>query len=88
MGVRILDLLVATGLGSMRLWAAGSYRLPPGGGFSTCKRASGTQLRILSVVLEEELKVLDFVEWLNYYDSVLLDCFPCSQYFLTSLKLN
>ena len=49
---------------------------PPGGGFSTCKTAPRTWLRILSVVLEEELKVLDFVEWLNYYYSVLLDRFP------------
>ena len=35
-------------------------------------------VRILSLVLEEELKVLDFAEWLNYSYSVLLDCFPFS----------
>ena len=39
-----------------------------GGGFSTCKTASRTWFRILSIVFEE-LNVLDFVEWLNYYDS-------------------
>ena len=37
------------------------------------------------IVFEEELKVLAFVEWLNYYYSVLLDCFPFSLYILTSL---
>ena len=55
------------------------------GGFSTCKTAPRTWLRVLSIVLEEELKVLDFVEWLNYYYLVLLDCFPFSLDFLTSL---
>ena len=48
----------------------------PGGGFSICKTAPRTWLRILSLVLEEELKSLDFVEWLNHYYFVLLDCFP------------
>ena len=32
-------------------------------------------LRVLSIALEEELKVLDFVSWLNYYYFVPLDCF-------------
>ena len=41
--------------------------------------------RILSIALEEELKVLDFVLWLNYYYFVLLDCFPLFLHFLTSL---
>ena len=31
------------------------------GGFSICKTAQGTWLRIFSIVLEEELKVHDFV---------------------------
>ena len=37
----------------------------PGGDFSSCKTPSRTWLGVLSIVLEE-LKVLDFVEWLNY----------------------
>ena len=40
------------------------------------------QLGILWVVLEEELNVLDFVEWLNYC-FVLLDCFPFFLHLLT-----
>lgn len=44
-----------------------------------------TRLRIRSVVLEEELEVLDFVEGLNSYYFVLLDCLPFSLRFLTSL---
>ena len=39
---------------------------------------------MLSVVLEGELKVLDFAEWLNCTYFVLLACFPFSLYFLTS----
>ena len=35
--------------------------------------------------LEEEPKVLDFVQWLNYYYFVLLDCFSFFLHFLTSL---
>ena len=58
------------------MWAAYTYLLPPGGGFSTCKTAQGTWLRILSIAFEEELKVLDFVSWLNYYYLVLFDCVP------------
>ena len=50
----------------------------PTGGFSTCKTAPRTWLRILSIIFEEELKVLDFVEWLNDHYSVLPDCFPFS----------
>lgn len=41
-------------------------------------------LGILSVALEEELKALDFVLWLNYY-FVLLDWFPLFLHFLTAL---
>ena len=33
--------------------------LPPGGSFSIFKTAQTTQLRILPIVLEEQLKVLD-----------------------------
>ena len=40
---------------------------------------------MLSIVLEEELKVLDFVLWLKYYYFVLLDCFPLFLHFLVSL---
>lgn len=34
----------------------------------------------IPVVLEEELKVLDFILWLKYY-FVLLGCFPLFMYF-------
>ena len=37
------------------------------------------------IVLEGELMVLNFVEWLNYYYFVLLDCFPFFLHFLSSL---
>ena len=40
---------------------------------------------IFSVALEEELKVLDFVLWLNYYYFVLLDSSPLLLHFLISL---
>ena len=40
---------------------------------------------MLSIALEEELKGLDFVLWLNYYYFVLLDFFPLFLHFLTSL---
>ena len=36
----------------------------------------------LSIALEEELKVLDLVLWLNNYCFVLLDCFPLFLNFL------
>ena len=41
--------------------------------------------RILSTVLEEEMKALEFVLWLNYYYFVLLDCFYLFMHFLISL---
>ena len=39
------------------------------------------QLRILSLALEEELKVLDLFKWLNYYYFLLLGYFPLLLYF-------
>ena len=39
------------------------------------KNGSKIQLRILSVALEEELKVFDFVLWLNCCYLILLDYF-------------
>jgi len=36
--------------------------LPPAKGFSICKTAQRAWLRMLSIVLEEKLKVLDFAE--------------------------
>ena len=41
-------------------WSSCSSLLPPGGGFSIYKTAHRIWLRILSIALEEELKVLDF----------------------------
>ena len=40
---------------------------------------------MLSIILEVELKDLDFVLWLNYYYFVLFDCFPLFLHFLTSV---
>ena len=40
---------------------------------------------MLSIALEKELKVLEFVYWPNNYYFVLLDCFSLFLYFLTSL---
>ena len=37
----------------------------------------------LTRLLEEDLKVFDFVERLKYYYFVSLDCFPCFLHFLT-----
>ena len=55
-------------------------------GFWNLQNNSGICLRILSMALEKELKVLDFVLWLNYYYFVLLDCFLLFLYFFfTSL---
>ena len=48
---------------------------------------SKIRLKILSIALEEELKVLDFVLWLNYYYFVLLDCFSLILHVLL-LRLN
>ena len=38
----------------------------------------------MPIVYEEELKVLDFVQWLKHYYFVLPDCFPFLLHFLTS----
>lgn len=58
-----------------------SYCLSPstGGNFGTCKTASTTWLRTLSIVFEEPV-ILDLVEWLNYYH-----CFLFSLFYFTSL---
>ena len=45
-------------------------------------------LRILSIALEKELKVLDFLQWLNCYYCVLFDCFPFHSAFFSLLWLN
>ena len=45
----------------------GSILLPLGRGFNIYKILQRTWLRILPIALEEEVKVFDFVEWLNYY---------------------
>ena len=52
-------------------WLQSGHRVtslvPPGGVSSIYKTAQRIWLRILSVILEEELKILDFAEWLHYY---------------------
>ena len=55
------------------------------GGFSIYKTAHRIWLRILSVALEKEGKVLDFAYWLNNYCFVLFDSFSLLLHFLTSL---
>ena len=60
MAFSIMNILVPDGLriyvfvGSMQLTSS------PGRGFSICKTAQRTWLRILSIALKGELKVLDF----------------------------
>lgn len=44
---------------------------------SVYKTAHGIWLRILSITLEKELKVLDYVQWLHYYYLVSFDGFLC-----------
>ena len=39
------------------------------------QQVKGHGSRLLSIVLQEELKVLDFVKWVKYHYFVLLDCF-------------
>ena len=56
----------------------------PWQGFQYLQNNSRIWLRILSTALEEELKVLNFVLWLNYYYFILL-VFPLFLHFLTSL---
>ena len=63
----------------------GSILLPLGRGFSIYKIVQRTWLRILPIALEEEVKVFDFIEWLNYYYFILLDYIPLFLHFLTSL---
>ena len=42
-------------------------------------------LRTLSIALEEELNLLDFILWLNYYSFVFLEYFHLFLHFLTTL---
>ena len=63
----------------------GSILLPLGRGFSIYKIVQRTWLRILPIALEEEVKVFDFIEWLNYYYFILLDYIPLFLHFLISL---
>ena len=60
LGVSVITLLVPTSLGSTCWWADAVNSFLPVG-----VSAQGTWFRILSVVLEEDLKVLDFVQWLE-----------------------
>ena len=80
--------LVPPHLGSMRLWTACSLLPPPARGFSVCKTAHRIWLRILSIALEKELKVLDFLQWLTCYYCVLFDCFPFHSAFFSLIWLN
>ena len=57
----------------------------PGKGYVISKTIQRIWLRILSIALEEELRVLDFILWPNYYYFVLLDYFSLFLHFLTSL---
>ena len=53
--------------------------------FQYLQKNSRVWLRMLSMALEEELKVLDFVWRFDYCYFVLLNCFYLFQHFLTSL---
>ena len=53
------------------------------GNLVSAKQFEGHSSEIIS--LEEQVKVLDFVLWKNYYYIVLLDCFSPCLHFLTSL---
>ena len=50
---------------------------PLGGGSSIYKTAARRWFTVLSVALEEELKILGSVKWLNYYYFVCLTAFLC-----------
>ena len=58
LGVNIINLLVPVSLGSTCLWANYSSTW---WGFQHLQNSSRIWLRVLSIALEEELKVLDFV---------------------------
>ena len=47
------------------VWSSCSSLLPPDGGFSICKTAHRIWLRILSIALGEEIKILGFAYWPN-----------------------
>ena len=49
------------------VWSSCSSRLPPGGGFSIYETAHRTWLRIGSIALGEELKVLDSVYFILFF---------------------
>ena len=55
-----LVLRIAAACVMATVWSSCSSLLPPGRGFSIYKTAHRIWLRILSIALEEELKVLDF----------------------------
>ena len=59
-------------LGSPSMWFTSSSWW----GFEFLQNNSRTWLRILSLALEEELKVLCFALWLNSYYFLFLDYFP------------
>ena len=52
---------IVTAYAMATAWSSCSSFLPPGGGFSICKTACRIRLRILSIALKEDLKVLDYV---------------------------
>lgn len=56
-------------VGSMQLTSSTWWRL------QYLQNSSRLWLRMLPIVLEEELRILGFVLWLNCYDFVFLDCF-------------
>lgn len=51
------------------------------GGLVSAKQLKGMAQ---NSILDKELKVLDFVLWLNYHDFILLDCLPLFLCFLIS----
>ena len=54
--IRIMAAYVMTAV-----WSSCNYLFPPGGGFSIYKAVQRIWLKILSIALKEDLKVLEFV---------------------------
>ena len=73
---------IPTGLKSTGLWSTVSWLCLTWCGFQYLQNGSRIWLRMLSTVLERELKILDILLWINYYYFVLLDCLPLCFIFL------
>ena len=64
LGIRAVNVMA-------EVWSSCSLLLRPGRGFSIYKTVHRIRLRILSLALEKELKILDYA-----YDYIISICFP------------